>query len=127
MFSRWDQLRELHAETCLAVLDAARSVVPETLVRTQGHVLSAGDLLSTLCVEATIHHLDLVAELPGAPGPAPGGLTEVRRVLDALAGEPPAVSWSDERYARVATGRARPSGSELRELGSLAERFPLFS
>jgi Mycothiol maleylpyruvate isomerase N-terminal domain len=127
MFSRWDQLRDLHAETCLAVLHAARSVVPERLVRTQGHVLTAGDLLSTLCVEATIHHLDLVIDLPGARGPAPGGLTEVRRVLDALVGEPVATSWSDERSARVATSRARPSGAELHELGSLAGRFPVFS
>jgi hypothetical protein len=28
---------------------------------TQGHVLLAGDFLATLAVEATIHHLDLVA------------------------------------------------------------------
>jgi hypothetical protein len=127
MFSRWDQLRGLHAGTCLAVVDAARSVVPERLVGTQGHVLAVDDLLSTLCVEATIHHLDLVTDLPGARGPGPAGLSEVRRVLDGLAGEPVATSWDDERYARVATGRARPSGEELRELGPLAARFPLFS
>ncbi|OIJ88956.1 hypothetical protein BIV25_35300 [Streptomyces sp. MUSC 14] len=30
----------------------------------QGHVLSAGDLLTTLAVEATVHHLDLIAALP---------------------------------------------------------------
>jgi hypothetical protein len=127
MFSQWDQLRGVHAQTCLAVVDAARSVVPERLVGTQGHVLAAGDLLSTLCVEATIHHLDLVTDLPGAPGPVPAGLTEVRRVLDGLVGEPVATSWGDERYVRVATGRARPSEEELRELGPLTERFPLFS
>jgi uncharacterized protein (TIGR03083 family) len=127
MFSRWDQLRDLHAETCLAVLDAARSAVPERLVGTQGHVLTAGDLVSTLCVEATIHHLDLTTDLPGAHGPAPAGLSEVRRVLDGLVGEPVARSWADERYARVATGRARPSEDELRELGPVAERFPLFA
>ena len=32
-------------------------------------MLRAGDLLSTLCVEATIHHLDLVTDLAGRPGP----------------------------------------------------------
>jgi hypothetical protein len=89
-------------------------------------VLTVGDLLSTLCVEATIHHLDLTTDLPGAGGPAPEGLAEVRRVLDGLVGEPVASSWTDERYALVATGRARPSQEEERELGPLSERFPLF-
>lgn len=34
--------------------------------------------------------------------------------------------WADDRYARVATGRLPLSPSELAELGSIAERFPLF-
>ena len=47
-------------------------------------------------------------------------------MLDGLVGEPTAKGWADERYARVATGRSRPTEGELRELGPVAERFPLF-
>jgi hypothetical protein len=109
------------------VLDAARSVVPERLVGTQGHVLTARDLLSTLCVEATIHHLDLVRHLPSRSAPSAVGLQEVRRVLDGLLGGGVATGWTDERYAEVATGRAAPTPAEARELGALTGRLPVFS
>jgi hypothetical protein len=48
-------------------------------------------------------------------------------VLDGLVGVPVKVTWSDERYARVATGRAEPTSVEAQALGGLADRFPLFS
>ena len=35
--------------------------------RTQGHVLRATDFVATLVLEATVHHLDLILELPDAP------------------------------------------------------------
>jgi hypothetical protein len=127
MFLHWAQLRELHAETSAAVVEAARSVSATSRVRTQGHVLAADDLLRTLCVEATIHHLDVTTDLPGAPAPSRAGLAEVRRVLDGLAGKATAESWPDERYARVATGRAAPDDQERRDLGALVDRLPLFS
>jgi hypothetical protein len=124
MFLVWDQLRSLHAETALAVVDAARRADPARRVRTQGHVLAAADLLSTLAVEATIHHLDLVVDLPAAGRPTPDGLREVRRVLDGLLGERAPERWSDDRYARIATGRAVPSTDERAVLG---DRVPVFS
>ena len=127
MFGVWDQLRGLHAETATAVADAAAHIDPEQRVRTQGHVLRAADLLSTLSVEATIHHLDLVVELPGRPGPPVAGLAEVRRVLDALLGREAPPDWPDERYVRVATGRATPSAEELASLGPAAGRLPVFT
>jgi hypothetical protein len=96
-------------------------------VQTQGHVLTVDDLLRTLCVEATIHHLDLIAHLPGAAGPTTAGLGEVRRVLDALLGGAVQIGWSDERYALVATGRAAPTEAEARALGAAADRLPVLS
>jgi hypothetical protein len=126
MFSDWDQLRDLYLETAAAVPEALAGLAPDRRVRTQGHGLTVEDLASTLCVEATIHHLDLVHDLPDH-GPPHLGLAEVRRVLDALAGAPVEVPWSDERYARVATGRSEPTADEVRALEGLADRFPLFS
>src|SRR4051812_15995613 len=113
MFLHWSDLRAVYAETARAVIEAARHADPAARVRTQGHVLAVEDLLSTLALEATIHHLDLTLDLTPDPGPVPApataGLAEVRRVLDGLLGGPPDPGWSDERYARVATGRATAS------------------
>jgi hypothetical protein len=127
MFGVWQQLRDLHAETAVAVVHAARGADPDQRVRTQGHVLRVADLLSTLAVEATIHHLDLVADLSGRPGPSAAGLAEVRRVLDALLGLESTPDWPDERYVLVATGRTAPSAAERDVLGTAADRLPVFT
>jgi hypothetical protein len=84
-------------------VNAAADARPELRVVTQGHVLTAGDLMLTLAVEATIHHLDLVTDLPEAVGPSPEGL------------------------AAAATGRTPLTDPERRALGADADRFPLFS
>jgi hypothetical protein len=82
-------------------------------------------LLSTLTVEAAVHHLDLVARLD-RPGPAPEALAEVRRVLEGLLGGPLPVRWDDATAARRGTGRAPLDDADRAALGSSAERFPLF-
>ncbi|NUS75408.1 MAG: hypothetical protein HOV70_04310 [Streptomyces sp.] len=127
MFLDFGQLRELYLETAAATVTAAAATAPDRLVATQGHVLTAGDLMTTLAVEAAIHHLDLVVELPDAPGPSPAGLAAVRATLDGLLGRPVPLAWSDEHYARAATGRVPLTEAERRSLGADAERVPLFS
>jgi hypothetical protein len=100
-------------------------------VATQGHVLEVGDLLSTLAVEATIHHLDLVAHLPGVEGPGAATVLRTRQVVDAVAlevaGQPFPSGWDDAAVVRVATGRAEADGSVRAALGALADRLPLFA
>ncbi|MFD0395732.1 maleylpyruvate isomerase N-terminal domain-containing protein [Streptomyces nogalater] len=73
MFLDFGQLKDLYLETLAAVVHAAGTADPARRVLTQGHVLTAGDLITTLVVEATIHHLDLTVALPHAPGPSPRG------------------------------------------------------
>ncbi|MFG2603502.1 maleylpyruvate isomerase N-terminal domain-containing protein [Streptomyces sp. NPDC048514] len=126
MFLDFGQLRELYLETLAAVVHAARAADPERRVATQGHVLTAGDLISTLAVEATVHHLDLTVGLPLAPGPSPEGLAAVRTALDGLLGRSAPPEWSDAHYARVGTGRAPLTDAERVALGPAADRFPLF-
>ncbi|SFF01532.1 Mycothiol maleylpyruvate isomerase N-terminal domain-containing protein [Actinacidiphila alni] len=126
MFLVFDQLRELYAETAAAAATAAEAADEASLVRTQGHVLTAADLVTTLAVEATVHHLDLTVALPDAPPPSAAGLAAVRATLDGLLGRPVPVAWSDERYARAATGRAALTAAERAALGEDAGRFPLF-
>ncbi|QGV76944.1 maleylpyruvate isomerase N-terminal domain-containing protein [Streptomyces ficellus] len=127
MFLEFGQLRELYLETAAAVLHAARHADPRRPVATQGHVLDPGDLLRTLAVEVTVHHLDLGAPANGLPGPSPAGLAEVRRTLDGLLGRPVPLPWDDAHYARAATGRVALTAAERGVLGADAARFPLFS
>ncbi|RBY86091.1 maleylpyruvate isomerase N-terminal domain-containing protein [Blastococcus sp. TF02A-26] len=118
-------IREPYAETTAAVLVSAGRVSGDDLVATQGHVLSVADLLSTLVVEAAVHHLDLVAHLD-RPGPAAGPLAEVRRVLEALLGEPLPAEWDDATAARRGTGREPLTEADRVALGEAADRLPLF-
>jgi uncharacterized protein (TIGR03083 family) len=127
MFLDFRQLRALYLETATATVTAAAAADPDLLVSTQGHVLTAADLMTTLAVEASIHHLDLVRELPTAPGPSANGLAVVRTTLDGLLGRPVPLDWTDEHYARAATGRTPLTGAERRSLGADADRLPLFS
>lgn len=127
MFLQVDQLCTWYSETAAAAVNAAAGAAGGQLVATQGHVLSAGDLVRTLAVEATIHHLDLVVSLPDLPGPSAEGLGQVRRTLDGLLGHPVPVTWNDVQYARAATGRTPLSEAERDCLGPDAARFPLFA
>lgn len=114
-----------YAETSAAALVAAGRMEPVALVGTQGHVLTVADFLSTLTVEAAVHHLDLVVRLD-RPGPAAGPLAEVRRILEGLLGGPLPAGWDDVTAARRGTGREPLTAEDRAALGPAAEAFPLF-
>jgi uncharacterized protein (TIGR03083 family) len=97
------------------------------LVETQGHVLRVGDFVATLVMEATVHHLDLTLELPGAPEPDPEALQVTARTLDGLFG-PEAwdvIAWDTTTYVLKATGRLPLDDQDLDMLGDHASRLPL--
>jgi hypothetical protein len=119
-------LKRQYDETNKAVLALAERSDPDATVPTQGHTLRVDDLLTTLVVEAAIHHLDLVVTW-GRPGPAPESLVVVRRTLYGLLGSPVPVGWDDVTYARAATGRRPLSAEERAALGADARRLPLLS
>jgi len=125
LFGDVGQLRDEAVATFDAVRRAVGEVAVEAPVRTQGIVLAAGDLTSTLAVEATVHHLDLVVPLPDAPAPDPAALRHTRRVLDALLGDPAPADWDPARHARLLTGRDRPTAEERHVLGAAADRLPV--
>jgi uncharacterized protein (TIGR03083 family) len=119
-------LAAAYAETSAAALVSAARLAPTDLVTTQGRVLARDDLLSTLTVEAAVHHVDLVRSLERA-GPGAGPLAEVRRVLVGVLGSDLPDDWDDLTAARRGTGREALTPADRRVLGSRAERFPLFS
>jgi hypothetical protein len=97
-------------------------------VGTQGHVLGVPDFVSTLVVESTVHHLDLVVELPaGAPGaaPDPEALALTRAVLEGIHGAPLPAAWDDVTSVLKGTGRVGLTDADRAALGDAADRVPL--
>jgi hypothetical protein len=121
----FDIVRRAHAEAGQAVLVAVDRADLADVVRTQTSVLTVADLVSTLVVEAAVHHLDFVAQLD-RPGPGAGPLAEVRHVLEQLYGGTLPATWDDAALARWGTGREPLPGTARAELGAGADRFPLF-
>lgn len=118
-------IQRRYAEAAPAAVVAAGRVAHTDLVRTQDAVLTVADLLSTLTVEAAVHHLDLVLHLD-RPGPAAAPLAEVRRILEGLLGAPLPSRWDDVTAARRGTGREPLTAEDRVELGHGAAAFPLF-
>lgn len=127
MASAWASVRgpaDLYLETARAVLAVASRTEPSVLVTTQDRTMTVGALLSTLTVEAGVHHLDLEPVLPEPP--ADPVVAEIHRVLDGLLGEPTQLECDAIHYIRIGTGRLPITLTERAALGALADRFPLF-
>jgi uncharacterized protein (TIGR03083 family) len=112
-------------ETAEAAARAAQALPAGARVATQGHVLAAGDFLATLTVEATIHHLDLMAGAADVAGPSAQGLAVARETFDGILGQPVPASWDDVEYALKAGGRVQLTADDHVSLGAWADRFPL--
>lgn len=109
--------------TSAAVARAAAAIAPDTRVATQGHVITADHLASTLVVEATVHLLDLTVEVAGEPDP--DALTRTRGVLERRQGAPFPPSWSDTTAILTSTGRRPLTAADRTDAGTLADRWPL--
>jgi hypothetical protein len=103
---------------------AAELADPAARVGTRDEVLTAGDYLDAYVVEWTLHHLDLVAHVPDAAGPAPEGLSRTRATLETLAGVAFPASFSDADTLLVGTGRRAPTDAQRAELGGTAAKLP---
>jgi hypothetical protein len=104
---------------------AAQLADPGLRVSTRDEVLTAGDYLSAYVLEWTLHHLDLIANLPHAPEPPAEGLALSREMLETIAGAAFPGSFFDKDALLVGTGRRAPTDVEKAELGELAAKLPL--
>lgn len=112
--------------TARAVLQVIEFAPGARVITTQRQRMTITDLLSTLAVEAVIHHFDLLLDLPGKPMPRPGGVAHTAEVLTALLGpdvERP--EWNDHTWILKATGREELLPSEQRVLEANLDRLPL--
>ncbi|HET9059074.1 MAG TPA: maleylpyruvate isomerase N-terminal domain-containing protein [Acidimicrobiales bacterium] len=107
---------------------AARAVerAPHGRFRFQGHVMEAQDMAAMWAVEFAVHHLDLMAQIPGLPPPAPGALSLACATLDRLTGAKRPNLWSPETYVLKGTGRLRLTPEDAAALAGCAGAFPAF-
>ncbi|WP_420032179.1 maleylpyruvate isomerase N-terminal domain-containing protein [Streptomyces sp. cg28] len=104
---------------------AARLVHPALRVATRDEVLTAGDYLDAYVLEWTLHHLDLIADLPDGPRPSAEGLRRARELLEAVAGAALPAAFSDTDALLLGTGRRAPDAAERAALGEVADRLPV--
>jgi Mycothiol maleylpyruvate isomerase N-terminal domain len=104
---------------------AAEFADPDLRVGTRDEVLTAGDYLSAYVLEWTLHHLDLIAHLPGEAEPPAESLARSREMLEKIAGAAFPASLSDKDALLVGTGRRAPTDAEKTELGELGGKLPL--
>jgi hypothetical protein len=102
-----------------ALADAAQPV------STRGVVLTVADYLGAYVLEWTLHHLDLIANLPDAPEPPAEPLAASRRLLERIAGAAFPTALPDRDALLIGTGRRAPTDSEQADLGELAPRLPM--
>jgi hypothetical protein len=119
-------LLKFHFDDVGAAAGRAAVLADEDLrVGTRGEVLTVGDYLGAYVLEWTLHHLDLIAHLPGTAEPPAEGLARSRAMLEEIAGTAIPASLSDRDALLVGTGRRVPSDAELAELGAgLSARLP---
>ncbi len=104
---------------------AAELADPAARVSTQDKVLTIADYLTAYVLEWTLHHLDLTAHLPAAPGPSPESLSHSRTALERIAGGSFPTSFTDTDVLLIGTGRREPTEAESAEIDSLAVKLPL--
>ncbi|MFJ9037046.1 maleylpyruvate isomerase N-terminal domain-containing protein [Streptomyces sp. NPDC102406] len=104
---------------------AAQLADPAARVATQGKVLTVGDYLAAYVLEWTLHHLDLVAHLSGAPQPPAETLATARASLETIAAAVFPSSFTDAEALLIGTGRRAPTAGQRAALGDLAAKIPL--
>ncbi|MBZ2196938.1 maleylpyruvate isomerase N-terminal domain-containing protein [Occultella gossypii] len=97
---------------------------PDLRVGTRDEVLTVRDYLDAYVIEWTLHHLDLIAHLPGRAAPPVAGLARSRALLQEIAGASFPASFSDADALLVGTGRRTATETERARLGPLAARLP---
>jgi uncharacterized protein (TIGR03083 family) len=125
-YSVASEFRRHFADTARAAAGTSR-YAPAGRFRFQQYIMAAEDILATWAVELVLHHLDLIARLPGErPGPLPEAVALTTRTLDAMLGSERPPSWDDVTYALKGTGRASLDAPEREFLGPRAGRYPAF-
>lgn len=118
------ELSDRHLRGDGTVITSAQRAALNDLIATQGHVLTADDLLATLVVEATIHHLDITVD-GVAPGPGREPVQVTLSTLAGLLGRATPDTWNNYEWLRAATGRGELTTEQRSYLAADVDRLPL--
>lgn len=124
-YSVASEFRRHFTDTARAAAGVSRQV-PAGRYRFQDHVMAAEDILAMWTVELVVHQLDLIAYLPGRPGPLSEALAVTALTLDGLLGGERPPSWDDVTYVLKGTGRVALDAADRTFLGERAAAFPAF-
>ena len=103
---------------------AAELAGPQARVSTRDEIFTVADYLDVYVMEWTLHHLDLIKNLPGIDEPPAATLSRARDLLEQIADAKFPTDWPDKDVLLVGTGRRTPTDAERTELGALAARLP---
>lgn len=120
-----DDLIRHWQETSDAVSKVAEYAPGARTVSFEGVGMNVTDVFAVTAVGATIHHLDMLAELAGKPQPRPAAMELTVRTLDGLLGDIDRPHWEDTTFVLKMTGRASLSVAERRFLDERNFRLPL--
>ncbi|RGC68678.1 hypothetical protein C5N14_11835 [Micromonospora sp. MW-13] len=109
-FDRPTGIVRLWLDTAPGAVRAAVAADLDGYVTTQGHVLRVPDFLATLTIEAVIHHLDLVVELPNAPLPTADPAWVAVNTMDGLLSDKAVrpAGWDDQEHRGGEGGHGQP-------------------
>lgn len=121
------QLLKFHLDDVGSAAGRAAALAdPEVRVATRDEILTVGDYLGAYVLEWTLHHLDLIAQLPEAEDPPAETMARTREMLEEIVGQQFPDSFSDKDVLLVATGRRAPTAAEQAVLDGLPAPFPLY-
>lgn len=117
-----DQVRESFEHVAAAAGRAVQLAHPDLPITAADRTLTVRDLLGALVLEAALHHLDLIAPLPGAEEPPAEGLAAAREMVERRLRIQLPADWTDAAVLRIATGRAEATAAERAALDALGVR-----
>ncbi len=108
---------------------SAETSEPGRVVRTWGPALTLEEFIRTRVVEITVHGMDLAEALGRGTWSTDGGraitVDILTRLLDPT--PPSSLTWDETTFIEKGTGRRTLTEKERRDLGTVAERFPLLA
>lgn len=109
-------------------LNGIYDIPAERVIKRSGHPpMTFGEFVASRNLEFGVHTMDIAQAIGRAEEVQPAAAEVITGILDGLLGEPlpDSLGWRAETYILSGTGRREVTPDERKELGSLADRFPL--
>jgi hypothetical protein len=99
----------------------------DAVIALPGGAMTCLDYVLTRVMSVAAHGVDVALSVGAKVWTTGEALSALRPVLVDLLGADPPMSWSDQQLLEFGSGRLALTAAEERALGTLRNRFPLFS